>query len=144
MTDVIEAAGGLVWRLSSHEKVIAVIHRPRYDDWAFPKGKLEIGEDWETAAMREVEEETGCKTRLGTFAGSVSYDVDTGHKVVRFWNMYTSGECDFKQSEEVDQVLWLSAHAAIEHLDYAGERELLKTVISSPEFTLAEDENKKS
>jgi 8-oxo-dGTP pyrophosphatase MutT (NUDIX family) len=139
MTDVIAAAGGLVWRLSSHE--IAVIHRPRYDDWALPKGKVKGGEDWEGAAEREVEEETGCKTRLGSFAGSLSYQVLSRPKVVLFWNMYTLGKCEFKPSEEVDRVVWLTVQGALDRLTYDGERTLLKAVVSAPDFLLAANEN---
>lgn len=133
MTNVIRAAGGLVWRLSSGKHVIAVIHRPRYDDWALPKGKVQEGEDWEVAATREVEEETGCKTRLGSFAGSLSYQVKSKPKVVLFWNMYPMAECEFQPSAEVDQVLWLTVEAALKRLDYPAERNLLEIVASSSE-----------
>ena len=134
MPKVIEAAGGLVWRHSLQDRTIAVIHRPRYDDWGLPKGKLQEGEDWVTAATREVEEETGCKTRLGSFAGSVTYDVDGNVKVVRFWNMFALEDCKFRPSDEVDQLLWLSVEAALERLDYPGEKTLLQSVVGSPDF----------
>lgn len=125
-TNVIEAAGGLVWREGSHGKEIVIVHRSRYQDWALPKGKLNRGEAWEAAAEREVWEETGCKVRLDSFAGSVSYLVGDRPKVVLFWNMSLLGDCDFKRSDEVDQILWLSAAAALEKLQYATEISLLR------------------
>lgn len=130
MTNVISAAGGLVWRTSTQDKTLAVIHRPRYDDWALPKGKLQEGEVWEAAAIREVEEETGCKSRLGDFAGSVSYQVGSKTKIVLFWNMYPTGECEFVPSTEVDKIVWLSVEDALKRLDYPAERNLLQTVVS--------------
>ena len=71
--DLIEAAGGLLWRSVDGEWQIVMIHRCRYNDWSLPKGKLEDGEDWKTAAMREVCEETGYQVRLCGFAGVVLF-----------------------------------------------------------------------
>ena len=123
--NVIQAAGGLLWRDSARGKEIAVIHRSRYGDWTLPKGKLKTGERWHEAALREVEEETGCEVRLGSFAASVSYTVNDNPKVVLFWNMALVGECDFQQSEEVGQLMWMSVEEAVRKLDYPGERRLL-------------------
>ena len=124
--NVIQAAGGLLWRDSARGKEIAVIHRSRYGDWTLPKGKLKTGERWHEAALREVGEETGCEVQLGSFAGSVSYTVNDSPKVVLFWDMDLVGECEFQPSEEVRQLMWMSAEEAVEKLDYVGERGLLK------------------
>lgn len=123
--NVIQAAGGLLWRDSARGKEIAVIHRSRYGDWTLPKGKLKTGERWHEAALREVREETGCEVRLGSFAASVSYTINDNPKVVLFWNMALVDECDFQQSEEVGQLMWMSVEEAVRKLDYPGERRLL-------------------
>jgi len=123
--DVIQAAGGLVWRDSPFGKEVAIIHRARYGDWTLPKGKLAPGERWQDAALREVWEETGCEARLTDFAGSFSYLVDGAPKIVLFWHMTQVGDCDFRPSEEVDQLIWLSAKEACEILSHSAERELL-------------------
>lgn len=122
----IRAAGGLIWRNSIQGREIAVIYRARYGDWTLPKGKLNPGEDWQEAAIREVKEETGCSVKVEEFAGEVRYEMKGVPKVVRFWNMTPEGECQFRPSEEVEKVVWLSAQEALEKLDYAAERELLK------------------
>ena len=127
MSKVIQAAGGLLWRESDAGKQIALIHRPRYDDWALPKGKLEKGEEWETAALREIEEETGCKAQLGSFAGAVSYNVGDRPKVVLFWNMALIGDCKFVPSEEVDQLIWVSVEKALEILQYPSDKNILRS-----------------
>lgn len=131
-TDVIQAAGGLVWRNSPRGKEVAIIHRVRYGDWTLPKGKLKPGERWQDAALREVAEETGCKVELGTFAGSVSYTVNGVPKIVLFWNMNLVGECEFQPSEEVGQLRWLPIQAALKRLDHPGERVLLQDSFKVP------------
>jgi len=80
--DVIQAAGGLVWRQGEKGKEIAVIHRPRYDDWTLPKGKLRKKETWQQAALREILEEIGCLVRVGDFAGCTCYKFGGIPKVV--------------------------------------------------------------
>ena len=65
--DVIEAAGGVLWRDQDGERQVAVVHRPLYDDWSFPKGKLDKNESWQQAALREVREETGLEIEVGKF-----------------------------------------------------------------------------
>ncbi len=123
--EIIQAAGGLIWRESAHGKEVAIIHRGRYGDWTLPKGKLNPGENFQEAAVREVKEETGCVVKLESFAGTVNYEVKGIPKIVLFWNMSCVGECAFKPSEEVDQVLWLTLKEALKKLDYSRERSLL-------------------
>ena len=79
------AAGASCFVLE-HGVEIAVVHRPRYDDWSFPKGKLEPGETMPFAAVREVQEETGLRARLGPWLGDVRYAVPDGRKFVRYWS----------------------------------------------------------
>lgn len=124
---VIRAAGGLVWRKVGGRKELAVIQRTRYGgDRTLPKGKLEPGESWQEAALREVQEEIQCQARLGRFAGSVIYPVDGVPKVVLFWNMTLVGDCSFVPSDEVDALQWLSTEEALKTLDYEGERALVE------------------
>ena len=124
--DLIEAAGGLLQRDSPRGKEVLVIHRARYDDWTLPKGKLQPGERWQEAAAREVGEETGYQAEVTGFAGSVSYTVRGVPKVVRFWHMAPVGDREFRPSEEVDQVEWLTAQEAIERLTYPKESDLVQ------------------
>jgi 8-oxo-dGTP diphosphatase len=125
-SQVIRAAGGLVWRQAGGGRQIAVIHRPRYDDWTLPKGKLRKGETWEAAALREVAEEINCQARLGEFAGCSCYEFEGRPKVVLYWHMAVVRQDEFQPDEEVDALDWLSPEAARERLSYGGERELLE------------------
>lgn len=122
---VIRAAGGLVWWRGPNGLQLALVHRPKYDDWSLPKGKLEPGESWMQAALREVWEETGCEVRIAGFAGTTSYLVGGRAKVVLFWNMERIGDCNFVPAKEVDRLLWLSRPRALEMLDHPAERDLL-------------------
>ncbi len=124
--DVIQAAGGLIWRNTSKGKELAIIHRPKHDDWTLPKGKLAPGESWKEAAIREVHEETGCQAEIEDFAGCICYTPMDIPKVVLYWNMNLIGECRFQTTKEVDQILWLKAEQALIILDYPSERELIK------------------
>ncbi len=123
--DVIEAAGGLLWRETPQGREIAIVHRKRYDDWTIPKGKRDPGERWQETALREIEEETGCTAELISFAGSTAYTVNGVAKIVLFWNMRLIGESSFTPNEEVDRLLWLPKEAALSKLSYQTEREIL-------------------
>jgi 8-oxo-dGTP diphosphatase len=129
--DVIQAAGGLVWRQSAGGPEVAIVHRPGYDDWSFPKGKMEAGEAWTETALREVEEETGLDVRLDDFAGSFSYLVRQRVKVVLFWNMQVRQGSSFVANDEVDELKWLPADQALALLHYALEKDLLRTVVAA-------------
>ena len=111
----VPAAGGVLWRRVDGRLLVAVVHRPRYDDWSLPKGKLDKGEAGVMAAVREVREETGWTAVAGRTLGESSYRVlDDGRdvpKTVRWWAMRaTSGE--FAPGTEVDQLVWLDIEAA--------------------------------
>jgi len=115
------AAGGLVLR----DGAIAVVHRPRYDDWSLPKGKLDEGEDFEQAALREVEEETGLRCRIERHLGDTSYhDRKDRPKLVRYYEMRAEGG-DFEPNDEVDELRWLSPEEASGLLSYDYDRELV-------------------
>lgn len=129
--DVIQAAGGLLWRQSPRGRELAVIHRARYGDWTLPKGKLQPGERWQDAAIREVREETGYQAELTSFAGSVSYTVRGVPKVVLFWHMATSGDSAFRPSEEVAELHWLASEDALQRLDYPGEKAVVRDSLSA-------------
>jgi 8-oxo-dGTP pyrophosphatase MutT (NUDIX family) len=109
------AAGGIVLR----DRRVLVVHRPRYDDWSLPKGKLKLGESWHAAALREVEEETGLRCRLGELAGSTRY----GLKEVRYFLMTCEGEP--RAQNEVDEVRWVPLEEAAAVLTYERDVELL-------------------
>lgn len=126
MTEVVRAAGGIVLRNSEDGVTeIALVHRPTYDDWAFPKGKLHPGETEEEAALREVEEETGLRCRLGRELGTTSYHDSRGRpKTVRYWEMTPIGG-SLQPANEVDDARWVRLAEAPAVLSYARDRELV-------------------
>jgi 8-oxo-dGTP diphosphatase len=125
MSAEVFAAGGVVWRRAGGGVEIALVHRPRYDDWSLPKGKLDEGERFEDAARREVEEETGLRCALGEFLGETSYrDHKDREKLVRFWAM-EAGDGDFEPNDEVDELRWVPLGEARGMLDYDFDRELV-------------------
>jgi 8-oxo-dGTP diphosphatase len=123
---VVQAAGGVVWRRSvAGELEILLVHRPRYDDWTVPKGKLEPGETHAEAAVREVEEETGLRCALGAELASTSYTDRKGRpKLVRYWAMTPAGGT-FTPTDEVDEIRWLTVDAAGPLLTYPRDRQVL-------------------
>jgi 8-oxo-dGTP diphosphatase len=121
----VRAAGGLVVRDGPGGTEVAVVHRPRYDDWSLPKGKLEDGESFEEGALREVEEETGYRCGLGDELAAARYDDRKGRpKHVRYWLMRVEGGA-FEPNEEVDELHWLAPAEARSKLDYEHDRRLI-------------------
>ena len=123
---MVRAAGGVVWRRSPEDRLeVLLVHRPRYDDWSVPKGKLDPGEGHAEAALREVEEETGFRCRLGPQLASTSYRDRRGRsKEVRYWAM-TPVDGHFTPSAEVDRLCWLEVDDAAVLLTYERDRPVL-------------------
>ena len=122
----VKASGGVVRRRGERGPEIALVHRPRYDDWSLPKGKLDPGEGWEEAALREVREETGLRCALGEELTPVAYTDRKGRaKVVRYWLMDPQGG-RFEPNDEVDELRWLPLEEAAELLTYPHDRELVE------------------
>jgi 8-oxo-dGTP diphosphatase len=118
----VEAAGCVV-RCGTD---VAVIHRPAYDDWTFPKGKLDPGETFEQAAVREVREEIGVEGELGDELPATEYRDHRGRsKIVRYWVMDIDAPPPFAPNDEVDEVRWLPVGEAAELLSYPRDRGLL-------------------
>ena len=124
----VHAAGAVVFRRADGGPEIAVIHRPRYDDWSLPKGKLDPGESWEEAALREVLEEVGLRCRLGAELPPVGYRDNKGReKVVRYWLMEPEhGAAPFIPNDEVDEMRWVDVAAAAALLSYPHDAELVR------------------
>lgn len=132
---VVRAAGGLLRRKSRRgvrrRSELAVVHRPRYDDWSFPKGKRESDDEDDAAtALREVQEETGFQCRLGRTIGSTRYrDARGRDKIVRYWLMTlddTETGDDFVVNREVDELRWCTPKEASRLLTYDHDRALLR------------------
>ena len=121
----VRAAGGVIWRMSAGAIEVALVHRPKYRDWTFPKGKLELGETDEQAAHREVLEETGFECVLGRELSPVRYrDAKNRVKQVRYWEM-TIASGSFLANDEVDELAWLPLAEAGSRLTYAHDADLL-------------------
>ena len=135
------AAGAVPWRVTAGDKDLEVllIHRPRYDDWSWPKGKIDPGETVPECAAREVDEEIGLKAPLGIPLPSIHYHVPAGLKVVHYWAVDVDGAALLPDGKEVDSVMWCSPEKAarllsnpsdvgpLEHLAAAHARGELKT-----------------
>jgi 8-oxo-dGTP diphosphatase len=127
----VRAAGGIVRREVDGELEVLLVHRPRYDDWSFPKGKARRGESDEDCALREVEEETGLRCRLGPEVGRTSYRDDRGRpKVVRYFALGADGQ-EPRPQNEVDAVRWARLDDARSLLTWDHDRQLLDRVRAS-------------
>lgn len=124
------AAGAVLWRPGpAGQPEVALVHRPRYGDWSFPKGKLDSGESMPFAAVREIAEETGYRATLGAQLGDVRYAVPEGRKLVRYW-VARAREGGFEPNAETDELRWLSSGHAAALLSYRHDVEVLRRFIS--------------
>ncbi|HEY1527133.1 MAG TPA: NUDIX hydrolase [Candidatus Angelobacter sp.] len=125
---VIKAAGGILQRSTPRGDEVMVVYRKRHQDWTLPRGKVKDGESFQEAAMREVQEETGCSCRIGNYLGTISYSDNGVPKVVLFWKMSFLEDKGTKNNDEIGEALWLQVPAAIERLTHAQEKALLSRV----------------
>jgi 8-oxo-dGTP diphosphatase len=123
----IRAGGGVVVRRTDDGPQFLLVHRPRYDDWSLPKGKLDDKESYRQGALREIEEETRVVPRAIAALGSVAYETrDRNHKVVRYWLAEAQKIRSFKKNAEVDEIAWLSGKEARKLITYSRDREVLE------------------
>lgn len=121
----IRAGGGIVVRPRADSVDVLMVHRRQFGDWTIPRGKVAGGEDDETAALREVAEETGLACELGEEAGVMHYrDRKAREKLARYWLM-TPRSGRFRATAEVDRCEWMDIHAAARAATRSGERDLL-------------------
>ena len=126
---LIRAAGGVVLRREGEDFEVVLVHRSRYRDWTFPKGKAHPGERDEDCALREVEEETGLRCELGEELESTAYrDSKDREKVVRYWRMHViKGE--LHPRNEIDAAEWIPLEDAVDRLSYRRDREVLEPLL---------------
>ena len=138
-SQIVYAAGAVLWRMGGADPAaraleVALIHRPRYDDWSLPKGKVDPGETAPVAAVREVLEETGHHAILGRRLDMVSYPVEQGVKKVYYWAARSTGG-EFTPGSEVDELIWLPIAEAMKRLNYVPDRKMLRHFGKQPADT---------
>jgi 8-oxo-(d)GTP phosphatase len=130
----VHAAGAVLWREHAGRTEVAIVHRPRYDDWSLPKGKVDPGEAHPTTAVREISEETGFHSRLGRRLAVVSYPLGDTTKRVVYWAA-AAGDGEFSPNDEVDRLLWLPPKEAVKRLQYPQDRKVLRRFTKAPADT---------
>lgn len=131
----IRAAGAVLWRDGPAGKEVALIHRPRYDDWTLPKGKLKNGEHVLRAAVREVREETGTRPILGRRMSPQRYLKDGRPKQVEWWSAVPAEDPLFVPGDEVDRLEWLPVDAAVARLTWPRDLPVLRDFATGPAGT---------
>jgi 8-oxo-(d)GTP phosphatase len=135
VADELRAAGAVVWRPAGSGIQVVLVHRPKYDDWSLPKGKLEPGEHVLLAAVREVAEETALEVTLGRRLPPVQYVSGEVSKRVDYWVATAPGagtQAAFEPTSEIDEVAWLAASSAPTSLSYERDAELLAEFQAGP------------
>ncbi|NBS85923.1 MAG: NUDIX hydrolase [Micrococcales bacterium] len=130
---IVQAAGALLWRRENGVLKVLLIHRDRYDDWSWPKGKLDKGESISEAAVREIHEETGLKVCLGVKLQEIEYKLDNGQrKIVHYWAAEVTDKAlaqqNFVPDEEVGSLEWFTLPDAKKKLTYKHDVDPLKTL----------------
>jgi 8-oxo-dGTP diphosphatase len=127
------AAGSVIWRKRDNQIQIALVHRPRYDDWSLPKGKQDLGESLIACAYRETLEETNLKVSFGPYIGDIEYFVAEGLKKVYYWSARLADDSpEFHPNEEVDLLEWQSLEDAIEKSTRDSDREIIEKFVNTP------------
>ena len=122
----IRAAGGIVHRDGPDGTEVLVVHRPKYQDWSLPKGKVDPGETLEQTALREVEEETGVRAKLGRHVGSNEYRDRHGRSKRVDWYLMEPIDGDFTQNDEVDEIRWIPVNQAHQLLTHEDDYSLIE------------------
>jgi 8-oxo-(d)GTP phosphatase len=133
VTSAVPAAGTLPWRRRRGQLEVALVHRPKYDDWSWAKGKLDPGEEWPAAAVRETLEETSLEVSLGRPLPPAEYTVldsagEPATKEVRYWAAEAVKEAG-PLTNEIDEVRWLDVVSASDLLDYSRDRDQLRALV---------------
>jgi 8-oxo-dGTP diphosphatase len=133
---MIRAAGAIIWRENApFELEILVIHRPKYDDWSFPKGLVDDGEAAIAAAYREVKEETGIDAIFGQYLGSTSYKVEDNKKKVKYWMAQAKSDQEvFVPNSEVDKIEWVDSKTARHFLTHDEDRDMLDDFLAKERY----------
>ncbi|MCW3819978.1 NUDIX hydrolase [Micromonospora sp. DR5-3] len=131
----IRAAGGVVWRPAAAGVEVCLVHRPRYDDWSLPKGKLDPGEHPLRAAVREVAEETDVRAVPQVRLPTIRYRSEGRPKAVDYWSMRAAAEGGFQPDTEVDQVSWFPVDEAVRRVSYPHDGEVVAAFAALPPVT---------
>src|SRR5713226_4363065 len=122
---VVKAAGGILQRSTSRGDEVMVVYRKLHQDWTLPKGRVNEGESFEEAALRQVQFSTGCSCQLGRYLGTISYSDAGIPRVASFWRMSLLQQRPLDENEEIGEATWLPIASAIERLSHPQEKALL-------------------
>jgi len=129
----IRAAGVVLVRGTAHDPEVLIVHRPGRQDWSLPKGKIDPGEHVVCAAIRECDEETGFTPILQNPLATQTYSVQSRPKVVNYWRARVRSEEEFTPDDEIDEIRWIPAAAAAEHLTYPSDQGLVASAVEQPD-----------